>query len=1198
MKINIYGLMVPVVSSFLWAKRRKSSHGWRIRGFVIGLSVLISLRFFSVVEAQRGPEYRSGVVVVQFDSTTQIVGKSNRTGPEGFDHLASRYEVSKIERVYPFLDHVTPTSKTRRNLLALRRTYYVHYNAGSDPVMVAGSLSGAQGVVYAEPVSVNRIHAARRMQLVDPNDPEYSKQSELRLLRLPEIWDEVKSESGSPKVVIAVVDVGGEWRHEDLRANAWTNQDEIPDNGIDDDNNGFIDDVHGVNFSSGEDSDNDPTARPGFFGSPWHGTAVAGAVGAVNDNNIGIAGSSWNALLMHINAAHASGLGISYGYEGILYAAMNGASIINTSWGSIEPENTHVQFLAQSLDLATDMGSLIIASVGNADINKDLFRIYPARHPRVLSVGATGKSTVRRASFSNYGKLVDVFAPGDSVLTTGLDNKYMQASGTSFAAPLVSGIAALVKTKFPDITPDELREKVRLSAENIDSENPDFHGQLGRGFVNGLVAIQEANVPAIRLKEWSWEDDDENNAIDSGDIVRVKALFVNHLADASQLTIGLVSRESYPFIELPKERVEIGFLAGGDSKEVTFEFRVTADAPLNQHVRFYAHVRTEQMEDIADMISFRVNRSLEVVYQSLNTLYTGTGGDQWHDNSNWNFTSIPTEEELSQWYGISMSEGWLRGLDLAYNNLTETIPPELRGLSELQVLDLSGNHLSGRVPGMIGHLPELRMLHLGDNSLSGSIPSSLGNLQKLKWLELFENSLSGVIPSSLGNLATLKVLNLEENSLSGSIPPELGDLPRLEWLGLELNSLSGVIPPEFGNLSRLSVLDLSDNSLSGSIPSSLGNLSGLSVLDLSDNSLSGSIPSSLGNLSGLSVLGLGQNTLSGSIPPEFGNLSGLTILKLEQNTLSGPIPPEIGNLPELKSLVLRENSLSGAIPSMLGDLSKLDFLDLAHNDLSGPIPPELGNLSNLGKLDLSGNSLTGSLPKKITQLENLRMFWFQGQNLCAPNEIEFQKWLKSISDVMGRTCGVLGFVESIEDQRHPRDQPIPPLVLPRAVDGTDPVQYTLTPIVPAGLNFDSSTRTLSGTPTMITPHDTKYVYKATDAIGNSDSLQFTISIYSPVSTQDESLPKTFVVRGNYPNPFQKSTKLTFDLPWPARVQVEVMDALGRRVLYIPERNMSPGWAKSVELNGEALSAGLYLYRLIANSPTERSIQTGSIVRIR
>ncbi len=431
--------------------------------------------------AQEEPTYKAGVIVVQFAPEVSIANKAARARLQDFDRRAAGYGVHLIERVYPFLDHVEPTPKTRRNLLALRRTYYVHYTADALPKEVAADLASVPGVVYAEPVLINRTQADYG-QRVDPNDPRFGDQPALRLLRLPEAWDVVKGEGMSPPVVIAIVELGGsDWRHEDLLANVWTNANEIPGNGIDDDNNGFIDDVHGANLRNGDDTNNDPF-EPGQ--SSRHGTAVAGAAGAVTNNGIGVAGAAWNAQLMHIRGS----------YDGILYAAANGADIINTSWGSLRDTEDQIKLPNQTLDLATDMGALVVASAGNDNRNNDLFWHYPASNPRVLSVGATERDTRRRAGSSNYGKLVDVFAPG-GILTTAPYNGYRHASGTSFSSPLAAGVAALVKTRFPEMTPDALREHIRLTSDNIDAENPADAGQLGRGFVNALSAVRAPSVP-------------------------------------------------------------------------------------------------------------------------------------------------------------------------------------------------------------------------------------------------------------------------------------------------------------------------------------------------------------------------------------------------------------------------------------------------------------------------------------------------------------------------------------------------------------------------------------------------------------------------------------------------------------------------------------------------------------------------------
>ena len=498
---------------------------------------------------------------------------------------------------------------------------------------------------------------------------------------------------------------------------------------------------------------------------------------------------------MHINAGcEQRDSGICYGYEGILYAAANGADIINASWGGLAGHDDYIRLPDQTLNLATDMGALVVAAAGNFARSNDLFRYYPARSPRVLSVGATEKDTRRRAGFSNYGKLVNVFAPGEGIVTTGSDNGYISASGTSFSSPLTAGVAALVKTRFPNMGPDALREHIRLTSDNMDAENPGLAGRLGRGFVNALAALGVPAVPAVRLKRWSWVDDDGDRQIASGDVVTVTATVVNYLADARQLRVGLVGAEPYSFIDLTAASVNIGSLAGGDSVEVRLEFTVASDAPANQRVRFFTHIREGAHEDEADQLSFRVNRSLEPVHQSLSALYVATGGDEWTRNDHWDITTVPNEEALALWFGVFLNQGWLYQLALPNNNLTGSLPPELGNLSELQVLWLSDNSLTGPLPPEIGNLSQLQGLYLYKNSLTGSIPSELGKLSELQELQLFGNSLTGPLPAEIGNLSQLQVLWMDGNSLTGPLPPEIGNLSQLQVLYLYKNSLTGADP--------------------------------------------------------------------------------------------------------------------------------------------------------------------------------------------------------------------------------------------------------------------------------------------------------------------------------------------------------------------------------------------------------------------
>ena len=388
--------------------------------------------------------------------------------------------------------------------------------------------------------------------------------------------------------------------------------------------------------------------------------------------------------------------------------------------------------------------------------------------------------------------------------------------------------------------------------------------------------------------------------------------------------------------------------------------------------------------------------------EALIALYNATDGDNWAYNDNW-----LSDEPLSTWYGVTVSDGRVTGLDFEGNQLIGTIPAELGNLASLRKLNLDDNQLTGPIPAELGNLASLTGLFLQNNQLAGTIPTELGDLASLTALGLSRNQLTGAIPTELGNLTSLTNLNLSNNQqylpetrtfeggLTGSIPTELGNLSNLRGLALGGNQLTGSIPPELGALSSLTNLNLWNNQLTGAIPAELGKLSNLTDLNLNNNQqylpetrtfeggLTGSIPTELGNLSNLRGLALGGNQLTGSIPPELGALSSLTVLHLWNNQLTGAIPAELGKLSNLTDLNLSNNQqylpetrtfeggLTGSIPTELANLSNLRGLALGGNQLTGSIPPELGALSSLTVLYLWGNQLTGAIPAELGKLSNL-----------------------------------------------------------------------------------------------------------------------------------------------------------------------------------------------------------------------------------
>ena len=347
--------------------------------------------------------------------------------------------------------------------------------------------------------------------------------------------------------------------------------------------------------------------------------------------------------------------------------------------------------------------------------------------------------------------------------------------------------------------------------------------------------------------------------------------------------------------------------------------------------------------------------------------YNATNGDNWTDNTNW-----CTDANLSEWYGVTVSNGHVTRLSLTSNNLTGEIPESIGKLSNLTRLWLSTNDgLTGEIPESIGDLSNLTNLALIYNNLTGEIPESIGNLSNLTNLSLYYNELTGGIPESIGNLTNLTYLSLNHNELTGGIPESIGNLTNLTNLSLGGNDLTGEIPESICNLSNLTTLNLGYNELTGEIPGSIGNLSDLTYLNLNYNELTGEIPESIGNLSNLTTLYLYGDELTGEIPESITKLDKLTHMGLSYNNLTGKIPESIGNMSSLKNIVLCGNSLTGEIPESIGDLSNLEVFQFTGGELSGEIPESIGNLTNLQTLNLYGSNLTGNLPVSMANLNSL-----------------------------------------------------------------------------------------------------------------------------------------------------------------------------------------------------------------------------------
>ncbi len=464
---------------------------------------------------------------------------------------AGNVEAAGLGQKYPVLSAgpvfrtVKPVN-TKNAAASLARIYKFKVQEGIDIIRLCEEMSADPMVEYAEP---NYIFEAEAV----PNDSLYFRQTHLPQIKSPEAWDVVK---GSADVVIGVVGTGVDWDHPDLADAIWRNDDEVLD-GTDTDGNGYIDDIRGWDFidgagsnlAPGEDGqveDNDPMDFDG------HETHCAGLAAAVTNNEIGVAGSSWGCTIMPVRSGYATadGRGSSVGdalSRGIVYAAENDADIINYSWTSAG------QTIVEAARFAFENGSLVVNSAGNRDNDPDQDPLDPGSLgvlPYVLTVAAVTDED-KKTSYSSYGPWVTVSAPGGdpasgrpALLATFFDDIYAMLQGTSMAAPVAAGVAALVRSQHPEWSIGQVLFQVTETADDIYDLNPEHLGMLGTGRINAYRAVTETVTPDpdVVFEKIVVDDTLSGNAnglLDIGETANLVVTLQNNWGDAENLVATL-----------------------------------------------------------------------------------------------------------------------------------------------------------------------------------------------------------------------------------------------------------------------------------------------------------------------------------------------------------------------------------------------------------------------------------------------------------------------------------------------------------------------------------------------------------------------------------------------------------------------------------------------------------------------------------
>ncbi len=463
-------------------------------------------------------EYAPGEIIVKFKpsvkmSAAQLAAAKpdpdKVTNFNSVNGILSKHKLTKVKKTFKDLDIERIKRKfPKRTFRADKKTktpdlsniLILTFPANTDIHAVIDELKKDPKVEYAEPNYMMHAYAV-------PNDTYYNSSGAwgqtykdmwgLHKISAEAAWN---TSTGSSSIVVAVVDTGLDYNHEDIASNVWSNADEIAENGIDDDVNGYVDDIRGWNFAY---DTNDPMDDHG------HGSHCAGTIAGIGNNGMGVVGVTWSCKIMPVK-----GLAIDGGWDdwlanSVIYAANNGADVISNSWGptSRRPDS---QILTDAFNYAHSLGCVLVAAAGNN--NDDVSYYSPANIPCALTVAASDQNDIK-CSFSNWGTGIDVSAPGggstynilslrsasgsffDSYPQYVVGTKYARLGGTSMACPHVAGLAALILSNKPTLTNDEADQIIKTNADDLGDAGFDIY--YGYGRINACKALSGLFMPPV-----------------------------------------------------------------------------------------------------------------------------------------------------------------------------------------------------------------------------------------------------------------------------------------------------------------------------------------------------------------------------------------------------------------------------------------------------------------------------------------------------------------------------------------------------------------------------------------------------------------------------------------------------------------------------------------------------------------------------
>lgn len=484
----------------------------------------------------------------------------------------NKVKVQKPERRFPMAKKPQRKfNKFNQPLVDLTKIYALKISKGLSPLEISKQMSKFDEVIYAQPYYIPQL-------FYTPNDPYAASQYQLSRINAYAGWDITKGDS---TIIIGITDTGTDIDHEDLQNQIAYNLNDPP-NGVDDDYDGFIDNFRG--WDLGENDNNPQWDENNTPGENPHGVYVSGLACARTDNGIGIAGTGFKTKFMPIKISNEWG-SLNMAYEGIIYAADHGCSIINCSWGGVSGH----PYGQDVINYATfNKNVLVVAAAGN---NNNDIPFYPASYQNVISVAGTNPWDGRWTG-SSYGIFIDVNAPGDNVFLLFPDNHYTDGGqysggwGTSFASPQVAALAGLIKWHYPDtLSALQIGEILKVTAKNIDNvpTNITYAGMLGAGLIDCGKALTDDSIkPSIQYRDILYNGQDTTYFGDN-DTVEITGNFINYLTPATNVKVKMTS--SSPYIQILTGDFTAGSIATLDSvanNGSPFRFVVVSGTPYDQ----------------------------------------------------------------------------------------------------------------------------------------------------------------------------------------------------------------------------------------------------------------------------------------------------------------------------------------------------------------------------------------------------------------------------------------------------------------------------------------------------------------------------------------------------------------------------------------------------------------------------------------